>query len=78
LALFFFVFMLLQPIVMLLKTLATRWSPLQPNFLAAISLIFILVGYYIQWTLFSPIFIMPIFICLGLAYNLVLDQDSNS
>jgi hypothetical protein len=78
LALFFFVFVLVQPIVLMLKALATRWSPLKQDLLAGLSLIFILIGYYIQWTLFSPIFIMPIFICLGLAYNLVLSQDSNS
>jgi O-Antigen ligase len=78
LALFFFVFVLVQPIVLMLKALATRWSPLQPNLLAGLSLVFILIGYYIQWTLFSPIFIMPIFICLGLAYNLVLSQDKMS
>jgi O-Antigen ligase len=75
LALFFFVFFLLQPVLMLLKFVATRWLPLCTNMLAALSLVFILVGYYIQWTLFSPIFIMPIFICLGLAYNLILSED---
>ena len=76
-ALFFFIFMLFQPIVFLLKSLPTRWSPLHSKNLAALSLIFILVGYYIQWTLFSPIFIMPIFIILGLAYNLILNHDNN-
>ena len=29
-------------------------------------LLFILSAYYLQWTLFSPIFIMPIFVILGL------------
>ena len=29
-------------------------------------LLFILSAYYLQWTLFSPIFIMPIFVLLGL------------
>jgi hypothetical protein len=75
-ALFFFIFMLIQPIIWLLKILSKR--QIQPKFdfkLAGLSLIFILIGYYIQWTLFSPIFIMPIFIMLGLAYNLVLDND---
>lgn len=75
LAFFFFLFFLFQPVFLLLKSLATRWSPLQSNILAALSLIFILVGYYVQWTLFSPIFIMPIFIMLGLAYNLISNQD---
>jgi O-Antigen ligase len=75
LVLFFFIFFLIQPILTLLHLVVTRWSPLQPKSLVALSLIFILVGYYIQWTLFSPIFIMPIFICLGLAYNLVLSED---
>ena len=75
-ALFFFIFMLFQPIAILLRLLATRWSPLRAENLAALSIIFILVGYYIQWTLFSPIFIMPIFIILGLAYNLISNYDS--
>jgi O-Antigen ligase len=77
LAVFFFVLMLVQPVVMLLKNVAMWASPLRTNKLAALSLIFILIGYYIQWTLFSPVFIMPIFICLGLAYNLINCQDSN-
>ncbi len=71
LVLFFFVFLLLQPIVILLKFLATQWSLLRAETFAALSFVFILVGYYLQWTLFSPIFIMPIFIILGLAYNLI-------
>ena len=46
--------------------------------ITAISLFFTLLCYYLQWNLFSPIFIMPIFILLGLAYNLVeskVDQN---
>lgn len=74
-ALFFFILILIQPVIMLLKKVAIRWSPLHNNMLAALSLVFILVGYYIQWTLFSPIFIMPIFILLGLAYNLIFNDD---
>ena len=78
LAIYFFVFVLFQPIFVLLKKVATWTSPLHVNIqakLTGLSLIFILVGYYIQWTLFSPIFIMPIFIMLGLAYNLISSQD---
>jgi O-Antigen ligase len=76
LALFFFLFVLAQPIFILLKKMSTRRPPLRQSFkLAGLSLIFILIGYYIQWTLFSPIFIMPIFIMLGLAYNLNTCQD---
>jgi O-Antigen ligase len=70
-AFFFFAFMLVQPIVLLLKYLIQSIGGYQSNKLAVLSLIFILIGYYIQWTLFSPIFIMPIFIMLGLAYNLI-------
>ena len=46
--------------------------------IASTSLFFVLLGYYLQWNLFSPIFIMPIFILLGLAYSLVeskVDQN---
>jgi O-Antigen ligase len=76
LALFFFLFVLAQPIFILMKKMATRRPSLRQGFkLAGLSLIFILIGYYIQWTLFSPIFIMPIFIMLGLAYNLIMSKD---
>jgi O-antigen ligase len=34
---------------------------------------FTLIAYFIQWTTFSPIFIMPIFIILGLGARLVQD-----
>jgi O-antigen ligase len=76
LALFFFIFILAQPICILLKTLIAKGATLRIDTkLAGLSLVFILIAYYIQWTLFSPIFIMPIFTMLGLAYNLIICQD---
>lgn len=71
-ALIWFVFILLFPLWRLyLIILANQKSINKETSIVAISLFFILLGYYLQWNLFSPIFIMPIFILLGLAYSLV-------
>ena len=43
--------------------------------ITALMLFWILIGYYLQWTTFSPIFIMPIFILVGLAFNLIQSEE---
>lgn len=43
---------------------------IKSDFLAKYCLGIILSAYLLLWTLFSPIFIMPIFILLGMTYNL--------
>jgi hypothetical protein len=68
-ALIWFLVILLLPLFGLWKTIWQKNLRTKETLIAAISLFFILVGYYLQWNLFSPIFIMPIFILLGLAYN---------
>jgi hypothetical protein len=69
-ALIWFLVILLLPLLGLWKTIWQKNLGAKETFIAAITLFFVLVGYYLQWNLFSPIFIMPIFILLGLAYNL--------
>jgi O-antigen ligase len=48
--------------------LAENWKT--PNNICRLVVIFALISYYLQWFTFSPIFIMPIFILLGIAANL--------
>jgi O-antigen ligase len=46
-------------------------DPVNSNELAAFAIFFSLLCYFVQWSLFSPLFIMPIFILLGLALSLI-------
>ena len=61
-----FLLMLFLPLILLFKQLDQN---LTINSATILILIFSLVAYYLQWTLFSPIFIMPIFILLGMSYK---------
>ena len=63
-----FIAFLIYPLIRLFGLINQRDNP---NSITALMLFWILIGYYLQWTTFSPIFIMPIFILLGLAYNLI-------
>ena len=63
-----FIAFLIYPLIRLLELINKQEHPYS---VTALMLFWILIGYYLQWTTFSPIFIMPIFILLGLAYNLV-------
>jgi hypothetical protein len=69
-ALIWFLVILVLPLFGLWKIVWQKDSRMKQTLITAITLFFVLVGYYLQWNLFSPIFIMPIFILLGLAYNL--------
>lgn len=67
----------------LFATLAKAWDTFivqddwsQPRTVHIIILFFTLFGLMIQWLTFSPIYIMPIFIILGLLVNLVTRQDN--
>jgi ABC-type multidrug transport system fused ATPase/permease subunit len=78
-ALIWFLVILFLPLFGLWRTIRQKGLKAKETLIAAITLLFVLVGYYLQWNLFSPIFIMPIFILLGLAYNLNERQvDQNS
>ena len=63
-----FVTFLIYPLIRLLELIN---DGNHTNSVPALMLFWILIGYYLQWTTFSPVFIMPIFILLGLAYNMV-------
>jgi ABC-type multidrug transport system fused ATPase/permease subunit len=69
-ALIWFLVILFLPLFGLWRTIWQKDLGRKETAIATITLFFILFGYYLQWNLFSPIFIMPIFILLGLAYNL--------
>jgi ABC-type multidrug transport system fused ATPase/permease subunit len=70
LALIWFLVILLLPLFGLWKTIWQEDLRAKETLIASITMFFVLLGYYLQWNLISPIFIMPIFILLGLAYNL--------
>lgn len=65
-----FIFILLSPIWINFKILLKSDSWVRENNLSRLILIFSLFAYYIQWLTFSPVFIMPIFILLGLLVKL--------
>jgi hypothetical protein len=66
-------------LILLFRTIYSNYKIYQKTFsqnlnndnLARLILIFSLASYFINWLFFSPIFIMPIFILLGLASNLI-------
>lgn len=69
-ALIWFLMILITPLFSMLSIIRSKNFAQKKELIAAVSIFFILIGYYLQWNLFSPIFIMPIFIILGLSYNL--------
>jgi hypothetical protein len=66
-----FLVIMLWPILRFLQQLykATDWY--NENILAGIIISFSLITFYIQWFFFSPLYIMPIFILMGLLWNLI-------
>ncbi len=70
LAFLVFMMILLWPVLKNIKLLNHLKSWNSGSNLARLTLIFALIASYIQWITFSPIFIMPIFIMIGLLANL--------
>ena len=68
-ALIVFCLFLFLPIFKLLKTKSPK------NDWIVSGLIFGLISYYVQWFTFSPVFIMPIFILVGLAFCYAQNAD---
>ncbi|MEM1312733.1 MAG: O-antigen ligase family protein [Patescibacteria group bacterium] len=76
LALICFLALLLYPVYNNFKILNSSSNWKTPNNLSRLVLVFTLIAYYLQWFTFSPIFIMPIFILMGLAANLGQNNDT--
>jgi O-antigen ligase len=72
-----FLAILLYPLVNNFKILRVSNNWKTPNNLARLTLVFTLIAAYLQWVTFSPIFIMPIFILIGLAANLAEDTSED-
>ena len=68
-AFIWFIIMLFSPLIKLMSDTKKLYLN-KEFFLPHFCLFFILVVYYLSWNFFSPIFIMPIFILLGLSYCL--------
>ncbi len=70
-AMFIFLLLLIYCVIIVFKkiNLSTFYINSNTNELVSFAILFSLVAYFLQWTLFSPLFIMPIFILLGLGLN---------
>jgi O-antigen ligase len=76
LAFFVFIYFLLRPLFINIHKLLTEKNWHTQLNIARISLVGTLISYYIQWFSFSPIFIMPIFILIGLLSG--LEQETST
>lgn len=65
-----FLLFIFTPVIRSLIQMGKTRQISDENQIAQFILTFSLLAYYIQWTLFSPVFIMPIFILLGLLCRL--------
>jgi O-antigen ligase len=64
-----FIFLLLGSLITSIKKINLNRLSFTTKELSSFCLFFCLLSYFIQWNLFSPIFIMPIFILIGLSFN---------
>jgi len=69
-SLWIFLIFIFTPVFRSLKKLFQPGKITSEDEIAQFILVFSLISYYIQWSFFSPIFIMPIFILLGLLSRL--------
>jgi len=74
LPLLLFIFIITKPLWVNIKKLINSENWIKDSNLSRLILTFSLFAYYLQWVTFSPIFIMPIFILLGLLAKLEIED----